>query len=167
MTGSISTTTAVVILVAWTVVPLAAGAWRTATREAWKNAQSSHPPAPSSQPHSRSPAAARAPATNPLISGTSTGYYKALADHDYDTACGSLAAAKIARFNGSQQCATTLAAALADADTDTLRNLANGKSTIDVNGATATVIFSATPNRTLRLRRASGDWRINSGYAVP
>jgi hypothetical protein len=92
------------------------------------------------------------------VSATSSTYMSALADGDYALACEQLTEA--ARPAGD--CAAAVETSVEGVSREAIDDDVDGKMTIDVDGAEATVTLES--GRTLRLARVAGSWLISSGY---
>ncbi|HEY3068874.1 MAG TPA: hypothetical protein VGJ34_01045 [Gaiellaceae bacterium] len=102
------------------------------------------------------------PATNQeKISKTATIYLKALADGDAATAC-----AQLTRRAKGAGCEAAMTEHVSRLDSDALRHAADGSMDIEVHGDTATAGLSEPEGARLRLVKADGVWRIDSGYTL-
>jgi hypothetical protein len=173
---SISLMTAIFLIVAWAVLPLVAGAWRTqpATREP--------PPAERTDMREQKSAIPRrgllailalALRSNPdgvrgrtcvkreKISKTATTYLRALADGDTAKACAQLTD----RARGGR-CEAAMKERLSGLQPTALKNAADDSIDIDVHGNTATAGLSEPEGAHFLLIRVRDEWRIDSGYTL-
>ena len=96
------------------------------------------------------------------ISKTATTYLKALAAGDTATAC-----AQLTPRADRAGCAPAIKERLARLDPRALRAAADASMGIKVHGTAATAALAEPHGARLVLARVHGQWRIDSGYAVP